>query len=64
MLRLRPDIATLAVMEAETTKLKDLFKTFSQALNGSSIKPELITLKDDDFDDSPSFYGIKRVRLF
>lgn len=63
MLKLRPDIATVAVMEAETPNLRTLFTTFSQALNGSGIKPELLSLSDADFDDSPSFYGITRVRL-
>lgn len=56
MLKLRPDIATIAVMEAETPNLKNLFKHFSEELKGSGIEPELLSLGENDFDDSPSFF--------
>ncbi|MGX1741883.1 hypothetical protein ACWIEX_10020 [Bosea sp. NPDC055353] len=56
MLKLRPDIAMIAVMEADSDSLKAKFARFSKILEGSGIKAEILTLDTDrDFSDSPYF---------
>lgn len=56
MLKLRPDIAMIAVMEPESEKLTRKFKRFAKALEGSGIKPEMLTLDGErDFEDTPYF---------
>ena len=52
-LRIRPDIATLAVMEPASAALSATFARLTQALAGSGIKPELLTLHPGDIDDGP-----------
>jgi len=64
MLRLRPNIATLAVMEAKTPALQAIFDEFSGRLKGSGIAPQLLTLDEDrDFDDTPPGYGWFTVKF-
>ena len=56
MSRLRPDIATIAVMEPNSPVLQRKFDEFSAALAGTNIKPELITLDvAGDIKSSPYF---------
>ena len=56
MLKLRPDIAMIAVMEAESPNLQSKFARFSKALEGSGIKAEMLTLDAERaFDDWPYF---------
>jgi len=43
VLKLRPDIATLAVMEPENNEILQRFAEFSNALADSGIRPELLT---------------------
>ncbi|WP_156402061.1 hypothetical protein [Caulobacter sp. Root1472] len=54
MSRLRPDIAMIAVMEPLSPALTTKFAAFSTALDGTGIKPELMTLDaETDIDASP-----------
>ena len=56
MLRLRPDIAMIAVMEPDSKKLREKFARFSKILEGSGIKAEILTLDAGrDFADWPYF---------
>lgn len=47
MKRLRPDIATIAVMEPLSSRLQGAFDRFAAALEGSGIEPELIAFEPD-----------------
>jgi hypothetical protein len=42
--RLRPDVAIIAVMEPENQAIRDNFARFSEALKGTGVQPELMTL--------------------
>ena len=44
---LRPDIATIAVMQSETAEIRETFQLFESQLSGSGVRPELVT-----FDES------------
>ncbi|MBR2689657.1 hypothetical protein [Bosea sp. (in: a-proteobacteria)] len=56
MLKLRPDIAMIAIMEANNERIQRKFAKFSKILENSGIKPELVTLDIDmDIDRSPYF---------
>lgn len=56
MLKLRPDIAMIAVMESDSDSLRAKFARFSKILEGSGIKAEILTLDTDrDFADWPYF---------
>lgn len=56
MARLRPDIAVIAVMEPDSPALHAKFVSFSAALAGSGVKPELLTLRtDEDITSDPYF---------
>jgi len=54
-LRLRPDVAVLAVMQEETSSLRSKFERFSAVFNGTSTEPRLICLETDDISDAPYF---------
>ena len=51
MLRLRPNIATIAVMSEETPAIRRIFEKVKEELSGSGIEPELVTLEPGDFTD-------------
>ncbi|MDP1646198.1 MAG: hypothetical protein Q8L71_11980 [Thiobacillus sp.] len=56
MAKLRPDIAMIAVMEADSPALRRKFEEFSAALTGTGIKPELFTLgATNDISADPYF---------
>lgn len=65
-IRLRPDIATLAVMEPKSAALERIFQTLTQLLEGTGIEAELITLHPSDIDDGPNLPTGRsfRVRVF
>ena len=52
--RLRPDVVTLAVMEAQSPRLAAKLNELRGQLAGSDIAVELMTLKPDDIDESPT----------
>jgi hypothetical protein len=57
MKRLRPDIATLAIMEPQSKGIKAIFDRFATCLQGTGVKPELITLdRERDLRDQ-AFLG-------
>ncbi len=64
--RLRPDIATLAVMEPKSAALEKIHQTLTQLLEGTGIAAELITLNPGDIDDGPNLPTGRtfRVRIF
>ena len=52
--RLRPDIATIAVMEQKNRKIEKHFSDFSKELQGTGIEPRLLTLDPHhDFSQTP-----------
>ena len=51
--RLRPDIATLAIMEGRSPALSAKHSELQAALNGTGIAGELIYLEDQDINPSP-----------
>jgi hypothetical protein len=54
MARLRPDVAIIAVMEPHNNAIAQKFAAFSAALNGTGIRPELLTLDPkNDFERLP-----------
>jgi hypothetical protein len=56
MLKLRPDVAMIAVMEANGLALQKKFLEFSDYLEGTGIKPELLTLDaKNDISGDPYF---------
>jgi hypothetical protein len=56
MARLRPDIATIAVMEADSQALQHKFGEFSAALAGTGVRPEILTLDpQSDIENRPYF---------
>ncbi|MDO9420495.1 MAG: hypothetical protein Q7T66_07525 [Herminiimonas sp.] len=56
MKKLHPDIAVIAIMQANSPVLQRKFDQFSVALAGTGIKPELLTLDvQRDIKDSPYF---------
>jgi hypothetical protein len=65
-LRIRPDIATLAIMGPASANLNTKLTELGRALAGSRIRPELLTLREGDIDDSPHLPSGRsyRVRLF
>lgn len=57
MVRLRPDIALIAVMEPTSPELERKFATFVRGLEGSGIEPRMWTLSpDEDIADDPWFF--------
>ena len=52
--RIRPDVAMLAIMEQTSPALNAVFTSVAHALADTGIKPELLSLQDNDIDDSPS----------
>ncbi|MFZ0692875.1 MAG: hypothetical protein WAN51_01775, partial [Alphaproteobacteria bacterium] len=52
--RLRPDVVTLAVMEAASPTLSAKLSELQQQLAGSHIAADLMTLEPSDIDDSPN----------
>ena len=57
--RLRPDVAIIAVMEPETQAIRDNFARFSEALRGTGVKPELMTLDpEEDITTGPWFADV------
>jgi len=64
MKQLRPDIATIAIMEPSTRAIEATFKTFAGKLKGSGIEPELITFDPDgDFRDRAFLGTLQSVRF-
>lgn len=56
MARLRPDVAMIAVMEADSPALQRKFAQFSATLEGTGIRPQLLTLHtDNDISADPYF---------
>lgn len=57
MIRLRPDVALLAVMEPPSPKLIQRFEVFARALEGTGVTPELMTLDEKrDYESAPWFH--------
>lgn len=54
-LKLRPDVAMIAVMQADEKSIRDKFARFAARLEGSGVAPRLITLNDGDIRDEPHF---------
>ena len=52
--RLRPNVVTLAVMEAQSLRLRAKVNELQRQLAGSDIAAELITLEPSDIDDLPT----------
>jgi hypothetical protein len=46
---LRPNVATIAVMEAKSKFIEEKFETFASELRGAGIEPKLMTLEPRDF---------------
>lgn len=64
-LRLRPDIATIAIMEPVSSKIRGAFAKFEAALAGSGVAAELLTFDpDQDIDDRSYLAELRRVRIF
>ena len=61
--RLRPDIVTLAVMEPMSNGLQQRLAKLQELVNDSSITVELMTLAEDDIDDSPILPTGRSVRV-
>lgn len=62
--RLRPDIATIAIMEPSSQRIQGGFAKFAAALAGSGITPELITFNPHrDIDDRTHLGELQRIRL-
>lgn len=61
--RLRPNIATLAVMEGQNSKIDKAFRRLKEGVSGTGIDAELIVLEPADIDSSPNF-GTIRYRVF
>jgi len=61
--RLRPDVATIAVMEEGSEKTSAIFREFSELLKNTGIIPNLLTLRPADIDDDPSLSLREAVRL-
>jgi len=51
--QLRPDIATLAIMEPGAEPANHRLAELRKLLDGSDIESEIITLEDQDIDESP-----------
>jgi hypothetical protein len=49
--RIRPDIVTLAVLEPASPRLNNRLDELKEALAGTKISAELLTLSNDDFED-------------
>ncbi len=49
--RIRPDVVTLAVMEVSSPRLTTRLDSLKEALIGTGITAELMTLRDENFDD-------------
>ena len=49
--RIRPDVVTLAVMEVGSPRLTTRFNNLKEALAGTDITADLMTLSDEAFDD-------------
>ena len=60
--RLRPDIATLAVMENQNSRIDRAFGRLKEGVSGSGIDAELIVLEPNDIDSNPTF-GTIRYRV-
>ena len=64
--RVRPDVATLAVMEPNSSGLSAKLSELETALRGTNIASELVYLQDQDIDPSPMLPNGRQVsvRLF
>lgn len=56
MAKLRPDIAMIAVMEADSPALQRKFKAFSSVLAGTGVTPELLTLDAENDIEHYSYF--------
>lgn len=62
--RLRPDIATIAIMEPMSDKIAAAFAKFEAELVGDNIKAELLTFDpENDIEDRGYLDRVQRVRL-
>lgn len=63
--KLRPDIATIAIMEPASAKIRAAFAKFEAALEGSDIRAELLTFDPErDIDDRAYLAQLQRFRIF
>jgi hypothetical protein len=63
-MRLRPDIATIAIMEPPSNRIRGAFAKFEVALAGSGIIPELITFDPNrDIEDRAYLDELQSARL-
>jgi hypothetical protein len=51
--QIRPDVATLAIMEPRSARIDRRLDELRRSLDGTAIHAELITLEEQDIDDSP-----------
>jgi hypothetical protein len=61
---LRPDIATIAIMEVKSQLIEDKFKKFAAALRDTGIEPKLMTLEQMDLSDDPSLSETYTHKIF
>jgi hypothetical protein len=61
--RLRPDIVTLAVMEPMSNGLQQRLTELQRLVRDFSITTELVTLANDDIEDSPTLPTGKSIRV-
>jgi hypothetical protein len=50
--RLRPDVGVIAVMEQQTPQIAQGFRRFADTLQGTGIEARLITLHENDFEET------------
>jgi hypothetical protein len=63
--QLRPDVATIAVMEPISEKIQGHFAEFSRQLDGTGIEPRLLTADiGSDFSNYPSLNETISMRIF
>ncbi|MES0073235.1 hypothetical protein [Mesorhizobium sp. M0058] len=63
--RIRPDIATIAVMEPRSAYIENKFSEYAQALSGSGVEARLLTLESgSDFSENPSLDQMISMRIF
>lgn len=63
--RLRPDVATIAIMEPLSPKIQAAFAKFKSALEGTGIAAELMTFDpEQDVEDRAYLADLRRVRVF
>jgi hypothetical protein len=52
------DVATLAIMEPRSQAIDRRLKELQHLLEGSDIATEILTLEEDDIEDSPTFQPV------